>query len=152
VLTGGDDGTARIWDAATGAAERTLEGHTGTVVAVAWHPDGRQVASGSDDGTARIWDAATGAAERTLEGHAGSVLAVEWSADGRQILTGGSDGTTAVWLASRPLIVADITRRICDLFTDDEIRRTIPQWRGCSAELTAVADDLATYDALQDGN
>src|SRR5436305_1791656 len=36
VLTGGQDGTARLWEAATGKELRTLRGHTGWVYSVAF--------------------------------------------------------------------------------------------------------------------
>ncbi|HET9223287.1 MAG TPA: hypothetical protein VFO07_12330, partial [Roseiflexaceae bacterium] len=147
LLTGGDDGTARLWDAASGAPLLTLEGHTGSVMAAAWSPDGRQLLTGGDDGTARLWDAASGAPLLTLEGHAGSVVWATWSPDGRQIVT-GSDGVTYTWLVSKQLMIADMTRRLCDLFTDAEIQSTIPRWRGCAVELPAVASDLAAYDQL----
>ena len=45
VLTGSDDKTARLWDAAAGTAVATLAGHTGCVRAVAFSPDG---AAGAD--------------------------------------------------------------------------------------------------------
>ena len=57
----------RIWDADTGAIQRTLEGHAGWVRSVAFSHDGRRLASGSYDKTVRIWDAETGALQRTLE-------------------------------------------------------------------------------------
>ena len=64
VLTGSSDNTARLWDAATGAAVATLTGHTGSVNAVAFSPDGKRVLTGSEDSTARLWDAATGPRSR----------------------------------------------------------------------------------------
>ena len=39
--------TVRLWDVATGAARRTLEGHSDAVDSVAFSPDGKLVASGS---------------------------------------------------------------------------------------------------------
>ena len=46
----------KVWDLASGACVRTLEGHTGEVSSVAVSADGRHVVSGSTDGTVKIWD------------------------------------------------------------------------------------------------
>ena len=60
VLTGSDDKTARLWDAATGnGSGRPLE-HQGAVWAVAFSPDGKSILTGSRDGTARLWDGEVG--------------------------------------------------------------------------------------------
>ena len=69
MLTGSNDKTARLWEAATGTPLATLSGHTDTVWAVAFSPDGRQVLTGSSDSTARLWEAATGTPLATLSGH-----------------------------------------------------------------------------------
>ena len=60
LASGGEDGTVRIWDVATGQQRAIAAGHTGRVAAVAVAPDGSWLASGSRDGTVRIWDAAAG--------------------------------------------------------------------------------------------
>ena len=52
LASGGDDGTVRIWDPATGQQHATLAGHDGPVRAVAIAPDGTWLASGGD-GTGR---------------------------------------------------------------------------------------------------
>ena len=45
-----------LWDADTRAERLVLEGHTGTVAALAVSADGRRVVSGSFDTTVRVWD------------------------------------------------------------------------------------------------
>jgi toxoflavin biosynthesis protein ToxC len=54
------DRCVRIFDR-DGRCLRTMHGHTGNVLSIAWSPDGREVVSSSVDGTVRRWDAATGA-------------------------------------------------------------------------------------------
>jgi WD40 repeat protein len=59
VLTGSLDGTARLWEAATGNPVSSPMKHGSWVTSVAFSPDGKTVLTGSDDGTARLWEAAT---------------------------------------------------------------------------------------------
>jgi hypothetical protein len=56
LLTAGEDRTARLWDAATGAELTQLAGHTDYVYSLAFSPDGSTLASGSGDHTVRLWD------------------------------------------------------------------------------------------------
>jgi WD40 repeat protein len=54
LASAGDDGTARLWDAAGVREVRTLKGHTGKVLGVAWRHDGKRLASAGWDGTLRL--------------------------------------------------------------------------------------------------
>ena len=63
LLTGGNDGTARLWNTATGAEIRRFEGHKDRVSSVAFAPDGATLLTGSGDGTVRLWNVATGMLE-----------------------------------------------------------------------------------------
>ncbi len=97
VVTASGDGTARVWDAATGAEVAALKGHKFVVLSASFGPDGRRVVTASGDGTARVWDAVTGAEVAALKGHAGGVTVASFSPDGRRVLTTSMDGTARVW-------------------------------------------------------
>ncbi|KAH6970520.1 WD40-repeat-containing domain protein, partial [Ilyonectria sp. MPI-CAGE-AT-0026] len=57
----------KIWDAATGECQQTVEGQSIGVTSVAFSADGQRIASGSYDRTVKIWDAATGECQQTFE-------------------------------------------------------------------------------------
>ena len=59
-VSGGRDGTVRVWDLATGQQQAQLTGHHGPAMAVAVTADGTRAVSGGYDGTVRVWDLATG--------------------------------------------------------------------------------------------
>jgi WD40 repeat protein len=98
LLTGSMDGTAKLWDAATGRELRSFQGqNSATVGWVAVTPDGQKLITGSADGIARIWDTASGRELVQLNGHAGGFLSVAVTPDGQRVITGGNDGTTKIW-------------------------------------------------------
>jgi len=98
--------SVQVWDWSESQALLTLAGHTARVNAVAFHPDGRHLASGSSDRTVVIWDTVTGREVLTLRGHTGNVLRLAFSPNGRSLASADEDGTMKVWetssLGARP--------------------------------------------------
>jgi WD40 repeat protein len=78
VVTASSDGTARLWNATTGAQLAVFSGHSDFVWSAVFSPDGRRVATASSDDTARLWDAATGAQLAVLSGHTDFVWSAAW--------------------------------------------------------------------------
>jgi WD40 repeat protein len=54
-LSGGADGTVRLWDLDSGQEMLRFEGHLKAVHGVAFSPDGRQALSAGADGSVRLW-------------------------------------------------------------------------------------------------
>jgi WD40 repeat protein len=100
IVSGSNDKTARVWDAASGAELACLRGHENHVTSVAYSPDGRRIVSGSYDKTVRVWDAASGAELACLRGHENDVTSVAHSPDGRRIVSGSRDHTVRIWEAA----------------------------------------------------
>lgn len=88
----------RLWSIATGALERTLQGHRAIVWKVAFSPDGQLLASVSGDGTARVWNVAQGTMTKSLN-FPNEVKSVVFSPDGETLAVGGVDRfpSAAVW-------------------------------------------------------
>ena len=75
----------------------TLESHTGSVLGVAWSPDGTRLATASRDRTVRVWDPVSGDQSMVLEGHTGAVWRVAWSPDGTRLAATSDDHSVRVW-------------------------------------------------------
>jgi WD40 repeat protein len=56
IASASEDGTAVLWDAATGREIRRLDGFGLAVLSLAFSPDSRLLATGGHDGTILVWD------------------------------------------------------------------------------------------------
>ncbi|MGW4565863.1 WD40 repeat domain-containing serine/threonine protein kinase [Streptomyces sp. NPDC004561] len=99
LLTGSNDGTARLWDlAGHRQAGRPLAVGPLAVSGVAFSPDGRTVATGNLDGTVQLWDAAGHRQlAHFLRVGANPVESLAFSPDGRTLATGDGHGDTRLW-------------------------------------------------------
>lgn len=64
-----ENGTACVWDIATGAQTVDLTGADGALYRIAFSPDGNLLATAGAGGAVRLWDAATGRQVAELSGH-----------------------------------------------------------------------------------
>src|SRR5258708_7893283 len=103
IVTGSDDQTAKVWEAASGRELLTLKGHSARIYSVAFSPDGGRIVTGSDDQTAKLWDwnAVSGQELPTLSEHTTTAInSVAFSQNGQRIVTGSDDQKAKVWEAA----------------------------------------------------
>lgn len=111
LVSGGEDGTVRLWDLAAQALIRSLRGHTGWVHAVAISPDGSLIASAGEDNAIRLWSSADGTQIGILPGHDKRIRTLAFLRRGGELVSGAEDGLVRVWdLASLVLARQTTTR------------------------------------------
>lgn len=79
LVTGSTDGTAKVWQVASGCCHQTLRGHTGAVLCLVLDTHSHTAFTGSTDATIRAWDILSGAQLRVLREHRGSIICLEVS-------------------------------------------------------------------------
>jgi uncharacterized caspase-like protein len=98
-----------------------FQGHSDTVLSVAFSPDGTTVASGSSDTTVRFIDPLNANAKGApITGHIGPVSAVRFSPEGEMLATAGSGGderTVRLWNVGDRGVIGRLTGHL-DSVTD----------------------------------
>jgi len=105
ILTGSGDKTIKIWNLSDYSCVRTFEGHSNSVLKVAWlrtpsEERGRkhvQFASAGGDGLVKVWDATTGELDTTLDNHEDRVWALTVHPVTNMIVSGSGDSTVTFW-------------------------------------------------------
>lgn len=113
LLTGADDGIARVWTVASDQPKSIQ--HPNLVDCVALNKDGTQLATACHDGGVRIYDLTkpTPALLKDIKAHTAMplphpVYVVAWSPDGKQIASGSFDKSIKLWDAASGNLVREI--------------------------------------------
>ncbi len=88
---------AAAWQQGKARSSRVIHGHSETVQAVAFSPDGRTLATGGWDKAVHLWWVADGEPVRSLEGHERYVSSVAFSPEGQLLASSSADGTIRLW-------------------------------------------------------
>jgi WD40 repeat protein/Flp pilus assembly protein TadD len=118
-------GEFRVWDTSTGRLLFPPIPHTNYVSAIAFHPDGKLVATGDYSGLVRTWNLSTGREiGRPLHQGGAIVMALSFSPDGKMLAVGlskertGKPGTR-LWDATTRQPIGEL------LPSTDDIRRIV---------------------------
>jgi eukaryotic-like serine/threonine-protein kinase len=92
IVSGGDHGILRLWDAATGTGLGTLMGHTEKIWGVSVSPDGKSLATASADGTVKLWDAKPPRHELVIPSPGPGATRFSFTSNGRSLVFARSVG------------------------------------------------------------
>ncbi len=123
VATAGDDHQVRVWSAddrglaaasvtdghGNGKNANRLRNHADWVRAVAFRPDGAQLATAGDDQRIRLWDVPAGRTPVVLPGTMAGIRTLSFSPDGRRLAVGGFDEQVRVYDSESGRVERELT-------------------------------------------
>ncbi|CAF2094118.1 hypothetical protein HID58_017079 [Brassica napus] len=96
IISGSDDGTAKLWDLRQRGAIQTFPDKY-QITAVSFSDAADKIFTGGVDNDVKVWDLRKGEATMTLEGHQDTITGMSLSPDGSYLLTNGMDNKLCVW-------------------------------------------------------
>jgi WD40 repeat protein len=94
-------GSIQLAEVATGQLIRSFDKQEGTLVALAFSPDGRSLGAANEDETISLWEIATGKKRLQTQVNRRAIRnswkAIAFSPDGRLLATGGEDRMVRLW-------------------------------------------------------
>lgn len=100
IASASEDGTIKIWDWELGELERTIKGHTKSVVDIDFGGplDEILLASCSSDLTIKLWDPSNDYANiKTLTGHDHTISSIRFNPQGTHLISASRDCTIRIW-------------------------------------------------------
>lgn len=108
LVSGGWDGTVRLWRIADGALLGFLDEQGINVLGVAFSPDGQLVAATGNSEVIRLWQTRNGRLLRTIGGQRGYLGNLAFSADGHMLITISADRIVYLWRVSDGALIERI--------------------------------------------
>ena len=109
----GQKNSITVWNIKSGEEAFTFSGNQKSVIALAFSPDGRSLASADEDGGITVWDVTNRELRRNLAGHSAAVHSLAFEPRTSILFSAGDDGTIKLWNISSGAELATL------IFIDD---------------------------------
>nr|XP_043628243.1 U5 small nuclear ribonucleoprotein 40 kDa protein [Erigeron canadensis] len=144
VVSGSDDGTAKLWDLRQRGAIQTFPDKY-QVTAVAFSDASDKIYSGGIDNVVKVWDIRRNEVTMTLEGHQNTITGMQLSPDGSYLLTNGMDCTLRIW-DMRPYAPQNRCVKIMEGHQHNVEQNLLKcSWSSDGSKVTAGSSDRMVY-------